>query len=174
MEIFFGVVRFNYKIILKRFYLLLVAFYHLQDVLVFCPVIPINSRIVIDKPSAVGLNFEETYEPKFGPLKLHLYLMLQPDSKSCCTIIFFHGNAGNIGHRLENAKGMYHTLKANILLVEYRGFGKSNGTPSESGLYCDADIAIHYLLERTDIDREKIIIFGRSIGNLLVVGLCNA
>jgi pimeloyl-ACP methyl ester carboxylesterase len=58
------------------------------------------------------------------------------------TIIYFHGNAGNISHRLKNASDLYKILQCNILLVEYRGYGISEGSPSEKGLNYDAEVRI--------------------------------
>ncbi|EFC36651.1 hypothetical protein NAEGRDRAFT_59950 [Naegleria gruberi] len=90
------------------------------------------------------------------------------------TIIMFHGNAGNISHRLTNARDMYHTLKCNILMVEYRGYGKSTGEPSEEGLKNDAETAIRYLLEkRSDINPNNIFIFGRSLGGAVSIYLAS-
>lgn len=60
--------------------------------------------------------------------------------------------------------GFYHKLNINILLVEYRGYGLSEGSPSEQGLYIDAQTAFDYLMLRNDIDRSKIVVFGRSLG----------
>lgn len=68
--------------------------------------------------------------------------------------------------RLSNVSGFYHKLGINILLVEYRGYGLSEGTPSEQGLYIDAQTAFDYIMQRDDIDRTKIIIFGRSLGKM--------
>ena len=59
---------------------------------------------------------------------------------------------------------MYRWLGINLLLLEYRGYGLSEGQPTEEGLYLDAQAAIHYLKTRTDIDQNKIIVFGRSLG----------
>lgn len=100
-------------------------------------------------------------------VSLHLYFISQQIfhvRKSSPTIVFFHGNAGNIGHRLQNCYGLYRDLHCNILLVEYRGYGLSEGTPSEKGLYLDAKASLDYLSSRHDIDHSKIIIFGRSLG----------
>lgn len=63
--------------------------------------------------------------------------------------------------------GFYHKLNINILMVEYRGYGLSEGTPSERGLYVDAQSAIDYLIQRNDIDITKIIVFGRSLGKCI-------
>lgn len=67
--------------------------------------------------------------------------------------------------RLSNVSGFYHKLNINILMVEYRGYGLSEGAPNERGLYIDAQSAIDYIMQRTDVDRTKIIVFGRSLGN---------
>nr|CAG4711001.1 unnamed protein product [Naegleria fowleri] len=88
------------------------------------------------------------------------------------TIIMFHGNAGNISHRLTNARDMYRSCKCNILMVEYRGYGRSTGEPSEEGLKNDAETAIRYLLEkRSDINPNNIFIFGRSLGGAVAIFL---
>lgn len=107
------------------------------------------------------------------------------------TFVYFHGNAGNIGGRLQNCYGIYHNLQCNILLVgefcnlflddsrwcfivgvllfiEYRGYGLSGGAPSENGLYIDARAAIDYLFTRHDLDHSQIVLFGRSLGGAVV------
>nr|CAG4643370.1 EOG090X09ZU [Ilyocryptus agilis] len=103
--------------------------------------------------------------------RIFAYLVLQPQPHNCKTIIFFHGNAGNIGHRLPNAKGLYKHLQANIFLVEYRGYGLSEGAPSESGLYKDSQAALNYLQGRQEIDQSQIILFGRSLGGAVAIDL---
>lgn len=95
-----------------------------------------------------------------------MYFIHQPKERqgNSPTMIFFHGNAGNMGHRLQNCVGLYHSLHCNILLVEYRGYGLSEGIPSEEGLYLDAKASIDYLFTRNDINLLEIIVFGRSLG----------
>lgn len=68
--------------------------------------------------------------------------------------------------RLHNVVGLYEKLQCNILMLEYRGFGLSQGSPSEEGLYMDARAAIEYLATRNDINSNEIIVFGRSLGNI--------
>jgi len=80
------------------------------------------------------------------------------------TIIYFHGNAGNISHRLHTVKDLYKHVKCNILLVSYRGYGQSEGSPSEHGLICDAEAALNFIYERKDINHDKVFVFGRSLG----------
>lgn len=69
--------------------------------------------------------------------------------------------------RLANVCGMFNRLKCNLLLLEYRGFGFSSGSPSEWGLYQDAAASLAYLHTRQDIDNTKIVVFGRSLGECL-------
>lgn len=71
-----------------------------------------------------------------------------------------------MGHRLQNCVGLYHSLHCNILLVEYRGYGLSEGIPSEEGLYLDAKASLEYLFTRNDINHLEIIVFGRSLGKI--------
>ena len=104
---------------------------------------------------------------------LHLFLIKQPAEKSVQvpTILYFHGNAGNIGHRLLNVQGLYTSIGCNIALLEYRGYGRSEGSPGEEGLYMDAQAALDYLLTRQDIATDKIVVFGRSLGGAVAVDL---
>ena len=64
------------------------------------------------------------------------------------TILYLHGNAGNIGHRLLNAQGLYSSIGCNVALLEYRGYGRSEGSPSEEGICLDAQAALDFLLSR--------------------------
>lgn len=103
---------------------------------------------------------------------IHTWLLLQNNSKECPTIIFFHGNAGNIGMRLPNANKMYKELQANILMVEYRGFGDSDSVPpTEVGLKLDAEAALNFILLRSEIDSGNIFCFGRSLGGAVAFHL---
>ncbi|KAJ1611902.1 hypothetical protein OJ253_704 [Cryptosporidium canis] len=90
------------------------------------------------------------------------------------TIIFFHGNSGNIGHRLPRFWEFYNFVGVNILAVSYRGYGDSEGVPSEEGFYLDAKAALDYVLSRTDVvDRDKIFAFGHSIGGAVAIDLAS-
>ena len=91
-------------------------------------------------PSVVGLNFESLYIKGRDRVRLHLFLIKCPNSPSeeCPTLLYLHGNAGNIGHRLLNVKGLIDKAKVNVCLLEYRGYGRSDGSPAEDGLYNDA------------------------------------
>ena len=77
----------------------------------------------------------------------------------------------NRSQRLQNAHLLYRTCDINILLFDYRGYGKSTGTPSESGLYTDAQAVYDYVRRRNDLNQERIIVFGRSLGGAVALHL---
>lgn len=77
---------------------------------------------------------------------IHLWLLLQPNSHDVPTLIYFHGNAGNMGFRLQNAAHMYAKVGMNILMMDYRGYGKSTGSPTEKGLKLDAEAVLKFAL----------------------------
>eukprot|EP00128_Syssomonas_multiformis_P009264 Colp12_sorted_trinity150504_noHs@7167 len=92
---------------------------------------------------------------------------------SAPTMLYFHGNAGNIGHRLQNACEFFHHLRLNVLLLEYSGYGKSEGSPCESVLNEDAEAGLKYLLNREEINKDRIIVFGRSLGGAVAINLAS-
>ncbi len=89
------------------------------------------------------------------------------------TFLFFHGNAGNASHRLPHALGLWN-LDANVLLVDYRGYGLSKGSPSENGIYLDGLAALSFLVAEKRIPQEDIILFGRSLGATVAVYLAES
>lgn len=144
--------------------------YHAQDMLLYHPDSPPDSRIMVITPDAFQMPFENHFIRTKDGTRINVVLIKQMH-RSALTVIFFHGNAGNIGHRLQNALGIYSVLNANILMVEYRGYGKSEGNISESGLYQDAEAAMDFLLKRPDIDPTQIVVFGRSLGGSVAIYL---
>lgn len=149
--------------------------YHAQDNFLFYPEVPSHSRVYIPIPSMFGLPYESLYTKASDGTLIHMYFIHQPIErrKNSPTILFFHGNAGNMGHRLQNCVGLYHNLHCNILLVEYRGYGLSEGSPTEEGLYLDAKASLEYILTRNDINNNEIIVFGRSLGGAVAIDLAS-
>ena len=78
-------------------------------------------------------------------------------------ILFFHGNAGNISHRLDYLV-MFHRLRYSTLILDYRGYGKSTGTPSEEGTYRDAEAAWNYVRDVRLAQSQDVVIVGESLG----------
>ncbi|KAJ6232400.1 protein abhd13 [Anaeramoeba flamelloides] len=123
-------------------------------------------------PDEAGLPFEEIWLETVDNVKLHSWLFVK--KKEFPTVLFLHGNAGNIGHRLDNLKGLLDNCNLNVFIVEYRGYGKSDGVPNEPGVKCDTQAAYEYLLQCDQIDSSKILIFGRSLGGCLAAYLAAA
>ena len=121
-------------------------------------------------PSEHNIPFETHMIQCSDGITIHSWLLYHPENdaqEKLPTIIFFHGNAGNIGLRLPNAIQMYHYLNANILLVEYRGYGDSDDAkPSEAGLKLDAEGVMTYINTKNlpNVDPRRIFVFGRSLG----------
>jgi len=86
-----------------------------------------------------------------------------PAPRPRAALVFFHGNAGNISHRLESIS-VFNRLGLSVLIVDYRGYGRSGGSPSEAGTYRDAEAAWHHLLEDRGLRPGEIVVFGRSLG----------
>ncbi|URD82649.1 Prolyl oligopeptidase family [Musa troglodytarum] len=80
------------------------------------------------------------------------------------TILFFQENAGNIAHRLEFVRIMMQRLQCNVFMLSYRGYGESDGHPSQHGIIMDSQAALDHLTQRKDIDTSRIVVFGRSLG----------
>ena len=124
--------------------------------------------------------FESAMIPCADGVKLHSWLILHDtnendSSKKVPTVLFFHGNAGNIGLRLPNAIKMSKQLRANVLLVEYRGYGDSESHvgPSEPGLRLDAEAALQYCQSHPRIDPQQLFLFGRSLGGAVAFHLAD-
>ena len=122
-------------------------------------------------PEEHSMAFTSHLIPCPDGVQVHAWLLLRPHSLTAPTLIFFHGNAGNIGFRLPNAKSLYFGCGINILMLEYRGFGDSAGTPSEAGLALDGDTALTWLRtqQKHCIDPDNVFLFGRSLGGAVAI-----
>lgn len=116
---------------------------------------------------------EELLIPTIDGESLSAFL-LRPENRSHAkgvTILMFHGNAGNIGHRLPIARVLVNDLNCTVLMLEYRGYGLSTGTPNEKGLIIDAQTGLDYIRNREDLRRNKIVLYGQSIGGAVAIDL---
>jgi len=149
--------------------------YQASDWLLYHPDQPPHSRIYIASPQIVGLPFENHFIRTKDGVLINAVLVKQNGEyqSRAPTVLFLHGNAGNIGHRMMNLKGLYHLCGCNVFMVEYRGYGHSEGTPSEEGLYLDAQASLDFLLSLSEIDRKKIVVFGRSLGGAVAVDVAS-
>jgi len=102
--------------------------------------------------------------------KLHAWWIPNKDAKY--TFLAFHGNASNIANRA-SAYEFLHSTPANVLALEYRGYGHSEGKPSEAGMYLDSQAAHQYLVDVKRIDPKAIISFGQSLGTAVAANLAS-
>lgn len=144
-------------------YLLLsVVVYLLQGKMVFLSNMP--GRALTASPSDIGLEFEDVYLLTRDHEQLHGWYV--PAATSRGVVLFFHGNAGNISHRLDSIQ-IFNQLGLDTLIIDYRGYGQSTGSTTEQGTYLDAEAAWTYLVEERGVPPDHIIIFGRSLGGAI-------
>ncbi len=124
---------------------------------------------VIATPADAGLSYEDLYLRTGDGVKINAWYV--PFSRSRRTLLWFHGNAGNMGNRVDLLSLLHRKLKSNILIVDYRGYGLSDGETSEDGTRADARAAYDYLLSRRDINPQEIVLFGRSLGAAVAIDL---
>ncbi|MBN1102498.1 MAG: alpha/beta hydrolase [Deltaproteobacteria bacterium] len=117
-------------------------------------------------PQALGLPYKDvTFESGDGK-RLHGWYFASRQEGP--VILFCHGNAGNISHRLDNVSRLL-GKGLRVFIFDYRGYGKSEGRPSEKGIYADGLAAYDYLLHREGISADEIVPFGRSLGGAVAV-----
>lgn len=137
---------------------------------------PIGSRTEegVPRPSHFGItDFEDLRIPTPDGENLSAFF-IRPSNKGLAknvTILMFHGNAGNIGHRVPIAKIIEENSGCNVFMLEYRGYGLSTGTPTEEGLMIDAQTALDYIRQQKETRGGKIIIYGQSLGGAVAIQL---
>lgn len=119
-------------------------------------------------PADAGWGYEDVHLTADDRIRIHGWWV--PVERNRGTVLFCHGNAGNISHRLESI-AVFRRLGMNVLIFDYRGYGLSEGSPDEEGTYRDAEAAYRYLREERAIPAEEIIIFGRSLGGAVAIEL---
>lgn len=155
MKIFFTIA------VVVVFFYVLVRF--LEKTSIFYP-----ARQIDIAPDRFGLPYEDIYFKTEDGVKLNGWLVKNPSAK--CTLLFFHGNAGNIGDRLLKLR-FFRELGVNTFIIDYRGYGHSEGSPTEEGIYKDARAAYDYLAGRQDMKSMPIILYGGSLGGAVAIDL---
>ncbi len=140
--------------------------YILQPKYVYYP-----ERTLSAEPSSIGLQFESVYFTTTDGLRLSGWFV--PIKSARGTVLFCHGNAGNISHRLDSIQ-IFHQLGLDVFIFDYRGYGQSEGKPTEQGTYKDAEAAWRYLTEERQVNPNGIIIFGRSLGGAVASWLAQS
>ena len=150
----------NFLLVAVYGYSAFLAFiYFYQPRLLFFPNMP--SREVEVSPGEVGLPYESVKLVTSDKVQLDGWFIPAPQARG--VVLFCHGNAGNISHRLDSLL-LFNKLGLSTLIFDYRGYGRSQGKPSEQGTYQDAEAAWQHLRQERGVPPQQIILFGRSLG----------
>jgi fermentation-respiration switch protein FrsA (DUF1100 family) len=144
---------------------LVLLVYFLQGRLLYFPF-----RDVGATPAAINLPFEEVRLAAADGQSIAAWWI--PAQSERAVLLYCHGNAGNISHRLGPIE-MFHLLGLSVLIFDYRGYGQSTGRPSEEGTYADAEAAWRYLVDAQQRRPEKILLFGESLGGAVAAHLAS-
>jgi len=139
--------------------------YFMQPVFLYSPV-----QEVPYTPEELGLDFEKVIFKSDDGLMLSGWYI--PANNSELTVLFCHGNGGNMMHCLDSINILYN-LGLNCFIFDYRGYGNNEGKPSEEGTYLDVRAAYKWLTEEKEISPDDIIVFGRSLGGSIAAQLAS-
>ena len=117
-------------------------------------------------PASQGVLAQDIYFTTEDGIKLHGWFI--PAENAVATLLWFHGNAGNISHRLDNIQRLAR-LNLNVFIFDYRGYGRSEGVPSEAGIYKDSQAAYGAVLRLDGVSVDTLFLFGRSLGGICAV-----
>ncbi|KAH7101442.1 Alpha/Beta hydrolase protein [Auriculariales sp. MPI-PUGE-AT-0066] len=165
--------------------------YYGQEYLIYPSAFPPGSRTEeVPTPSEWNLLYEDVTLPCPDGVNIRAYLLLQrkqmpgaahignhateSDDEYAAdrpTVIMFHGNGGNIGHRVPLARVFVLKMRCNVLMVSYRGYGLSEGKPNEKGIKIDSQTALEYCKSHPVLKSTKIVLYGQSIGGAVSIDL---
>lgn len=140
-----------------------VVLFVFQSRFVFFP-----ERSVLATPENAGLEYRDVFLETDDGVRLNGWYV--PGADSADVLLFFHGNAGNMSHRLDSIR-LFYNLGLSVLIIDYRGYGRSGGRMNEQGSYRDARAAFRYLVNDMGIEPANIIYFGRSLGGAVAIEL---
>jgi fermentation-respiration switch protein FrsA (DUF1100 family) len=142
--------------------------FFMQSRLLYYPNVP--SRKLTADPADINLAYESVIITGADGIEIHGWFI--PAAQEKGVLLFFHGNAGNISHRLDSIK-IFHGLGLSTFIIDYRGYGQSQGEISEQGTYRDGEAAWDYLTETRNIHPYRIIVFGRSLGAAIAADIAS-
>lgn len=121
------------------------------------------SRTMGPTPYSIGAEYDDVYFSTEDGISLNGWFVPADRKEARGTILFFHGNAGNITHRLRQI-GAFNRKGLDVFIFDYRGYGRSEGSPSEKGIYLDAEAAYRYLVSEKGVRPDEVVLYGRSLG----------
>lgn len=134
-----------------------------QGKIVFLP-----GKTIFMTPGDAGMEYEDLFIEVSEGVSINAWYIPAENAKG--TILFCHGNAGSMSHRVETAE-IFHSLGMNVMLFDYCGYGRSLGKPSEMQTYRDAEAVWNYLVDKISISADKIVVLGRSMGGPIAAKL---
>lgn len=150
------------------------ALYFKQKSLIYPSHIPDDARTSVPRPSHYGVrDYEDLQIPTPDGETLSAFFIRAPNRAQAIpvTVLMFHGNAGNIGHRVPIAHMLSELIGCSVFMLEYRGYGLSTGSPDEKGLMIDAQTALDYLTNRHETRNNQIVVYGQSLGGAVSIQL---
>jgi len=145
------------------FFGLMVFLFFFQSHLIYYP-----RAELVATPKAINLSYEAVFFETEDGVKLSGWFI--PVKRPRGVVLFCHGNAGNVSHRLDSIQ-VFNRLGLSVFIFDYRGYGQSEGKPSEKGTYLDAEAARRYLIQERQVSSSEIIFFGRSLGGSIAAHL---
>ncbi|KAI8842931.1 Alpha/Beta hydrolase protein [Chytridium lagenaria] len=158
-----------------------------QSNLIYMASLPHGSRTVVARPDQMRMpDFEDLTLTTPDGVKIRAYAIRNSMSRnpevdaamegmrgwiSNTTLLYLHANAGNMGHRLPIAHVFYHKLRCNVFMLSYRGYGLSEGEPSEKGIKIDAQTALDWITNHPQFGKTKVVVYGQSIGGAVAIDL---
>jgi fermentation-respiration switch protein FrsA (DUF1100 family) len=136
-----------------------------QKRLVFFP-----DPLLLGTPGELNLAYEDIAIECDDGIWIHAWFVPAPRARGA--VLFCHGNGGNISHWLDTVR-LLHDLEFAVLIFDYRGYGRSEGSPSEAGTYTDARAAWRHLVETRGFAPDSIVVVGRSLGAAVAVELAS-
>ena len=152
------------RILVIVYLLLLMAMMAFENSLIFLP-----GNYPEDNWSPSGIPAEEAHFTAADGVKLHGWYV--PHSNPQAVVLFCHGNGGNITHRADALRMLHDRAGVTVLIFDYRGYGKSEGTPNEAGVLADARAARAWLARKAGVAESRIVLMGESLGGAVAVDL---
>ncbi|RHZ49956.1 hypothetical protein Glove_508g83 [Diversispora epigaea] len=148
--------------------------YMFQRNLIYTSHYPVGSRKNVPKPIEFGIPYSQVILITEDKVHIRAFVCKRQNDEETTrrsTILMFHGSGGNMGHRLPIAERFYKDFKCNVILLSYRGYGRSEGIPSEQGLRLDAQAALDYIKQDYLLRDTNLIIYGQSLGGAVAIDL---
>lgn len=152
------------RLLLIAYLVVLMAALFLEQRLIFFP-----SRYPDGDWSEAGDDIEDIFFESEDGVRLHGWYL--PTAPARAAVLFFHGNAGNVSHRLDMLRHLRSTQRVTVFAIDYRGYGKSQGRPTEAGIRRDARAALDWLAKQENISKRQVVLMGRSLGGAVAVDL---